>query len=89
MRQPRLLIVEQPTRGLDIGATDYVRQQLLAERERGAAILLISAELEEILKLSDRIAVLYKGEIMGIVEATQADVEMIGLMMAGSRREAL
>jgi simple sugar transport system ATP-binding protein len=84
-----LLIVEQPTRGLDIGATDYVRQQLLAERERGAAILLISAELEEILKLSDRIAVLYKGEIMGMVEAAQADVEMIGLMMAGSRHEAL
>jgi simple sugar transport system ATP-binding protein len=89
MRQPRLLIVEQPTRGLDIGATDYVRQQLLAERERGAAILLISAELEEILTLSDRIAVLYKGEIMGLVEAAQADIEMIGLMMAGSRHEAL
>jgi simple sugar transport system ATP-binding protein len=66
-----------------------VRQQLLAERERGAAILLISAELEEILTLSDRIAVLYKGEIMGLVEAAQADIEMIGLMMAGSRHEAL
>ena len=89
MRQPRLLIVEQPTRGLDIGATDYVRQQLLAERERGVAILLISAELEEILSLSDRIAVLYKGEIMGVIDAGTADVEQIGLMMAGSRSEAV
>ncbi len=89
MRQPRLLIVEQPTRGLDIGATDYVRQQLLTERERGVAILLISAELEEILSLSDRIAVLYKGEIMGVIDAGTADVEQIGLMMAGSRSETV
>lgn len=88
MRQPRLLIVEQPTRGLDIGATDYVRQQLLAERERGAAILLISAELEEIVRLSDRIAVLYKGAIMGMIEGANADMETIGLMMAGTKLEA-
>ena len=90
MRQPRLLIVEQPTRGLDIGATHYVRQQLLAERARGAAILLISAELEEILGLSDRIAVLYQGRIMGMIDnhnperGGNADLEAIGLMMAGT-----
>lgn len=85
MRQPRVLIVEQPTRGLDVGATEFVQQQLLAERARGAAILMISADLDEILALSDRIAVIYQGQIMGILDADRADVETIGLMMAGTR----
>ena len=89
MRQPRVLVAEQPTRGLDVGATEYVQQQLLEERRRGAAILLISAELEEIIALSDRIAVIYKGQIMGILEPEEADPENIGLMMAGSRKEDL
>lgn len=89
MRQPRVLIVEQPTRGLDVGATEFVQKQLLIERERGAAILLISAELEEILSLSDRIAVIFKGEIMGVLNTDQADIETIGLMMAGTRAEQL
>lgn len=89
MRQPHLLIVEQPTRGLDIGATEYVRRQLLAERDRGAAMLLISAELEEILTLSDRIAIIYQGEIMGIIEAEGANVEAIGLMMGGTKADQL
>ena len=89
MRQPQVLIAEQPTRGLDVGATEYVQQQLLAERERRAAILLISAELEEILTLSDRIAVIYQGEIMGVLDAEDADLETLGLMMAGSRLENL
>ncbi|HMQ55055.1 MAG TPA: ABC transporter ATP-binding protein [Anaerolineae bacterium] len=89
MRRPRLLIVEQPTRGLDVGATEYVRQQLLAERARGVAILLISAELEEIMTLSDRIAVIYQGQIMGILPAAAAEAETLGLMMAGSRAENL
>ncbi|MFO1349620.1 MAG: ABC transporter ATP-binding protein [Gammaproteobacteria bacterium] len=87
MRNPQVLIVEQPTRGLDIGASEYVRGQLLAERARGAAILLISAELEEILALSDRIAVLYQGRIMGILDGANADLETIGLLMAGTRDE--
>jgi simple sugar transport system ATP-binding protein len=89
MRRPRLLIAEQPTRGLDVGATEFVQRQLLAERDRGAAILLISAELEEILTLSDRIAVIYGGEIMGILDAREADIETIGLMMAGTHADRL
>ncbi len=87
MRQPRVLVAEQPTRGLDVGAAEYVQRQLLAERDRGAAILLISAELDEILSLSDRIAVVYQGEIMGILGTKDADVETLGLMLAGTRAE--
>jgi general nucleoside transport system ATP-binding protein len=87
LRLPKLLIAEQPTRGLDVGATEYIRQKLLAERERGVAILLISTELEEILQLSDRIAVIYKGEIMGVLDADNVDIETIGLMMAGTHLE--
>ena len=89
MRQPRAMIVEQPTRGLDIGAAQYVYSQLLAARERGTAILLISVELDEILSLSDRIAVIYRGEIMGVLDRRDVNPETIGLMMAGSRAEAL
>ncbi|MGC9358080.1 MAG: ABC transporter ATP-binding protein [Anaerolineae bacterium] len=88
-RQPQLLIAAQPTRGLDIGATEYVRRQMVDARNAGTAILLISTELEEILSLSDRIAVLYEGEIMGIVPAEEADVHDIGLMMAGAKRRSL
>ncbi len=82
-RQPRLIIAAQPTRGLDVGATEYIHQKLLEERERGGAILLISEDLDEILNLSDRIMVMYEGRIMGIVSAQEAQVEEIGLMMAG------
>ena len=89
LREPRVLIAEQPTRGLDVGAAEYVQRQLLAERDRGVAVLLISAELDEIIALSDRIAVIYRGEIMGIVNSGQADIEAIGLMMAGTRAENL
>ncbi len=83
---PDLLIASQPTRGLDIAATEYVHKQLLAARQAGAAILFISTELEEILSLSDRIAVMYEGEIMGIVPGKGADLLEIGEMMAGVRR---
>ncbi|MDN5361998.1 MAG: ral nucleoside transport system ATP-binding protein, partial [Moorella sp. (in: firmicutes)] len=85
-RQPELLIAMHPTRGLDVGATEYVHKRLIAERDRGAAVLLVSTELDEILSLSDRIAVIYEGEIMGIVPGPQAKVEELGLMMAGSKR---
>lgn len=81
---PDVLIIEQPTRGLDVGAIEAVWAEILALRDAGKAILLISAELEEILNLSDRIAVIFEGRIMGIVPAKGADVEEIGLMMAGS-----
>ena len=86
-RQPRVLIAAQPTRGLDIGATEYVHQRLLEQRNEGTAILLISEDLDEILAISDRIAVIYEGRIMGIVDRSQATAEKLGLMMAGVKAE--
>ena len=80
--QPSALIAVQPTRGLDVGAIEGVQRLILAQREDGEAILLVSEELEELLALSDRIAVIYEGEIMGIVE--DGDIETIGLMMTGT-----
>ena len=82
---PSLIVAVHPTYGLDIGATEQVRQILLAQRERGAATLLISEDLEEIITMSDRILVLFNGEVMGILDAENADIEEIGLMMAGTR----
>jgi simple sugar transport system ATP-binding protein len=86
-RKPRVVIAPQPTRGLDVGATDYVRNQLLEQRARGAAVLLLSEDLDEILALADRIAVMYEGEIVGILAARDADVERLGLMMSGAVKE--
>jgi len=82
-RQPRVLIAAQPTRGVDIGATEYVHSLLLEQREKGTAILLISEDLDEVMGLSDRIAVIYEGHIMGVVDADLATPEQLGLMMAG------
>lgn len=87
-RQPRLLVVEQPTRGLDVGAVEAVWQGLLAARERGCAILMISAELEEIINLSDRIAVMYRGEIAGVLAASDATPEILSELMVGAKQEA-
>jgi simple sugar transport system ATP-binding protein len=81
--QPKLMIAVQPTRGLDVGAIEGVQKLLLEQRENGAAILLISEELEELFSLSDRIYVIYEGEIMG--EVFDADIDLIGQMMTGSR----
>jgi len=83
MRGAAALVVEQPTRGLDVGAVEAVWGELLRARQEGKAILLISTELEELLNLADRIAVMYEGRIMGVVDAAGASVEEIGLMMAG------
>jgi simple sugar transport system ATP-binding protein len=83
--QPQLLVAMQPTRGLDVGAIEGVQKLLLAQREAGAAILLSSEELEEIFALSDRIVVMYEGEIVG--EVRDHDAETIGLMMTGGKRE--
>lgn len=82
-RKPRTLIAAQPTRGLDIGAMEYVHLQLLEQREEGTATLLISEDLDEILALSDRIAVIFEGEIMAIVDRKEATPERLGLLMAG------
>jgi general nucleoside transport system ATP-binding protein len=94
-RDPRVIVAAQPTRGLDIGATIYVHERLLAERARslqdehrhGAAILLISEDLDEILALSDRIAVIYEGRIIDIVPSEEATPERLGLLMAGIKAE--
>ncbi len=87
-RNPEFLIASQPTRGLDVGAMEYIHQKLLEEKNRGAAILLISEDLNEILHLSDRILVMYEGEIMGIIDRSkeEVDIEELGLMMAGAKR---
>jgi len=82
--KPRLLIAMQPTRGLDVGAIEGVQRLLLAQREAGAAILLVSEELEEIFALSDRIVVIYEGEVAG--EVTTHDTDAIGLLMMGGGR---
>jgi simple sugar transport system ATP-binding protein len=86
-RSPRVILAAQPTRGLDIGATEYVREQLLEQRRQGAAIMLISEDLDEILALSDRIAVIYEGQIMDIVPRESATPEKLGLLMAGVHPE--
>ena len=82
-REPRVLIAAQPTRGLDIGATEYVHKCLFDQRESGTATLLISEDLDEILAMSDRIAVIFEGKIMGVVDGKEATAEKLGLMMAG------
>ena len=87
-RDPRLVVVSQPTRGLDVGATEYVRSQLLARRAEGAAILLVSEDLDELLALSDRLVVLYEGRIVGETSVTDADPEQLGMLMAGRGRAA-
>lgn len=82
-REPRVLVVSQPTRGLDVGATEYVRNVLLEQRARGAAVLLISEDLDELLALADRLIVMYEGRICGEVGANDADPDRLGLLMAG------
>jgi len=81
--EPRVLIVSQPTRGLDVGATEYVHAELLAARARGAAVLLVSEDLDELLALSDRLLVMYEGRVMAELDAAGADRGRLGLLMAG------
>jgi general nucleoside transport system ATP-binding protein len=86
-RSPKVLVAAQPTRGVDIGAIEFIHTNLLEQREAGAAILLISEDLDEILALSDRIAVMFHGEIMGILDNKDAERDLVGLLMAGERLE--
>ena len=79
----KVIIFDQPTRGLDLGAINYVHKTILAEKEKGKSVLLVSTELSEIFALSDRIAVMYKGKIMGIYKNGELTTEKIGLLMAG------
>ena len=85
-RNPKLLIANQPTRGLDVGATEFIRSKLMEQRGKGMAILLISEDLDEIMSMSDRIAVMYEGKIAGMVPAAKAKIKEIGLMMAGAKQ---
>ncbi len=87
-RNPSVLIAAQPTRGVDIGATEYIHQRLLEERDKGIAILLISEDLDEIRALSDRIVVMYEGQIVGEMENVDIDVEHLGMLMMGETATA-
>jgi simple sugar transport system ATP-binding protein len=78
-----LLVVSQPTRGLDVGSMEFVHRRIIEERDRGTAVVLVSTELDEVLGLADRIAVMYRGKIIGELPAG-APAEQIGLLMAGS-----
>jgi simple sugar transport system ATP-binding protein len=84
---PSVLLVAQPTRGLDVGAIEYIRRRILEERDKGRAILLVSFELDEIMNLCDRIATISKGTLVGIFKQGEVDEREIGMMMAGSRRQ--
>ncbi len=86
---PKFIIANQPTRGLDVGSIEFVHRTLLDAREKGAAILLVSVELDEIMSLSDRIGVLYRGEIVGELDAATAVEEEVGILMAGGTLESL
>lgn len=88
-RRPSVLVAAQPTRGVDIGATEYIHRCLIAQRSEGTATLLISEDLDEVRNLSDRIAVIYNGQIMGVVDRGQVTVEKLGLMMTGVPLEEL
>ncbi len=86
IRQPKLLIAAQPTRGLDVGAIEYIHHELIAHRDAGYAVLLISLELDEVLNVSDRIAVLFEGEVVGTLNAADTNEQEIGMYMSGSKQ---
>jgi len=88
-RPIKLLICSQPTRGLDVGSIEYIHRRMIEKRDEGCAILLVSTELDEIMQLSDRIAVMYRGEIISIVDANIATKEDLGLLMAGVKTEII
>jgi simple sugar transport system ATP-binding protein len=84
----RLLILDQPTRGLDVGSIEFIHRQAIAKRDTGVAILLVSAELDEVLELSDRIGVMYRGRIVEFLDGRTADREDVGLLMATGGRDS-
>ena len=87
-KDPKLLVAVQPTRGLDVGAIEYIHRQIVAQRDKGKAVLLVSLELDEVMNLSDRILVMYEGEIVGELDPKKTTVEELGLYMAGAKRMA-
>ena len=86
-RDKPLIVAVQPTRGLDVGAIEYIHSQLVAERDRGKAVLLVSLELDEVMSLSDRILVMYEGEIVGQLDPKKTSVSELGLYMSGAKRD--
>ena len=86
-KDPQLLVAVQPTRGLDVGAIEYIHKQIVAERDNGRAVLLVSLELDEVMNLSDRILVIYEGEIVGEFDPKKTTVEDLGLYMAGAKKQ--
>ena len=86
-KDPDLLIAVQPTRGLDVGAIEYIHKQIVEQRNKGKAVLLVSLEMDEVLDVSDRILVMYEGEIVGELDPKKTNPEEIGLFMAGAKRE--
>ncbi|KIQ93586.1 Galactose/methyl galactoside import ATP-binding protein MglA [Anoxybacillus thermarum] len=86
-RDPDLLIAAQPTRGLDVGAIEFIHKRLIEQRDKGKAVLLVSFELDEIMNVSDRIAVIYEGKIVAIVDPKETTEQELGLLMAGSKRK--
>ena len=81
------MVAVQPTRGLDVGAIEYIHSQLVAQRDKGKAVLLVSLELDEVMDVSDRILVMYEGEIVGQLDPKETTVEELGLYMAGAKRD--
>ncbi len=88
-KETKLLIAVQPTRGLDVGAIEYIHKQIVAQRDAGKGVLLVSLELDEVMALSDRILVMYEGEIVGQLDPKTTTVEELGLYMAGAKREGV
>ena len=86
-KDPDLLVAVQPTRGLDVGAIEYIHSQLVAQRDKGKAVLLVSLELDEVMDVSDRILVMYEGELVGQLDPKTISVEEIVLYMAGAKRD--
>jgi simple sugar transport system ATP-binding protein len=84
-REPRVLLVGQPTRGVDIGAIEFIHRELVKSRDQGCAVLVVSVELDEILSLADRILVMFAGRVVGELPAARADERTLGLMMAGAQ----
>ena len=88
-KETKLLVAVQPTRGLDVGAIEYIHKQIVAQRDAGKGVLLVSLELDEVMALSDRILVMYEGEIVGELDPKTTTVQELGLYMAGAKRKAV
>ena len=80
----QLVIAAQPTRGLDVGSIEFIHRQIISQRDAGLGVLLVSSELDEVLALADRVAVMYRGRIVAVLEGAEADRDRIGLLMAGA-----